>query len=159
MAHPYRELVLNERKLTAGEKLRLGLKGLLKGEPLLEQARHILNPDNGFALCARSEAAVKVASADSTENIFVALKKERDGSLVRVLSLGFRRAYQDRMEKFRHDIHTSEAGIAAISSLNERRSYNASVGEQVFELVSAGVLPLEIARDVISQVERNKERV
>jgi hypothetical protein len=154
MAHPYRDDRFQKRgPLTRGEKLRLGLRGLLKGAPLLEQHRFGLDPRNGLPPEERLRHARKVAASEASSNLFLMIKREGDSIIKALLVESFCWAVRGELEILRRQVGDSASGMAAISALRRLERHRAASADMARELAAGGHMELEEARRLMGMVE------
>lgn len=122
-------------------------------EPLLEQHRFGLDPENGLPIGERMKHARKVAESDSTDNLFSHIRSEPDITIKAALVAGYAFACRKKDERLSHEIHTSESGMAAISSLNDRDRFRRACAEQVKTLVGQGHMDTQTGRKLIAEME------
>lgn len=158
--HPYRELEHAKRgPLTRSEKLILGAKGLLKGEPLLEQHRHGLDSKNGLPLDERIRHARKVAGSDSIGNISAFIGVEDSPHVKKILISGFVLSFGKKYRELHDSLCNSESGMAAIASRTRRDGFMESSLDLAKVLFGKGAIDLDTLRKIVAGMEDAAEGV
>lgn len=150
MADPYRTVEQPKRgPLTKGERFRLGMKGILKMEPILEQHRFGLDPRNGLPLDERVRHAAGVARSDSADNLFKMIIAEPDSAIRDMLLEGYLAAFKRTMGKLDHYVHIAETGMAGRSCHWRMQQFRERCVGQVESLVKEGIIAHEDGRKLV----------
>ncbi len=151
MSSPHGIWYRNRGPTFAGKAKAIAKGVFISGEPLVEYADYMLRV-NGLGREERLRHYGRIAKSGVTDRIFEKLMQVKDPAAQAILAAGFRRAFDEAVERHKSDDASQYAAAAMLAHWGERRRYVLGAEAQAKEFLKKFWVESEEAKQSMAGV-------